>query len=137
MTISTSSVNPMQKCGSRTSPRTTSTSETHGTWSSQPQLLKELYWHSARTCAPAPTRASVKCEPMNPSAPVTRIRFSFSGISVEGVEKAGRRTHEFRESGCARLKQMLAEIFSLAEMERRLHPGRLEALPDGTVSVCH
>ena len=44
-----------------------------GKSSSQPWLSNELYWARAVTSAPEETRASVRCEPMKPSAPVTRI----------------------------------------------------------------
>src|SRR4029077_11413041 len=63
------------KAASRTSPRTRLTPPRIGSdkSSSQPWLSKELYCARAATSAPAETRASVKCEPMKPSAPVTRI----------------------------------------------------------------
>src|ERR1017187_7899493 len=63
-------------------PDTTSIWEMHGRPSSHPQELKELYWHRATTRAPSSTRASVRCEPMNPSAPVTRILVPFSNMCL-------------------------------------------------------
>ena len=56
-----------------TSPETTSTwARTSGlSESSQPQVPSELYCAIARTRCPRVTRCSTRCEPMNPSAPVT------------------------------------------------------------------
>src|SRR5712691_10482327 len=58
------------------SPVTTSTRSRQRVSSSQPQALNELYWASARTWAPSSTSISARCEPMNPSAPVTRTFLS-------------------------------------------------------------
>src|SRR5262245_57693060 len=69
------STSPRTNCGSRMSPVTISSRSRQLTSSSQPQLLNELYCARARTCAPFPTSISTRCEPMNPSAPVTRTRF--------------------------------------------------------------
>ena len=67
---------------SRTSPRTIRAAfmTSRGKSSSQPQESNELYWASAVTCAPARTSASVRCEPMKPSAPVTRAFFPIQSI---------------------------------------------------------
>src|SRR5438445_9621051 len=63
--------NPRTNCASRMSPQTTSTLSRQRASSSQPQVLNELYCASARTCAPLSTSISTRCEPIDPSAPVT------------------------------------------------------------------
>src|SRR5580692_542232 len=71
-TVSTPAVICLQKWESRMSPLSTSISLRQSTASSHPQLLKELYWDRALTLQPCCTSISVRCEPINPSAPVTR-----------------------------------------------------------------
>src|SRR5579862_1322353 len=80
-------------------------------WSSQPQSLNELYWLIARTRAPAATSCSVRCEPMKPSAPVTR-------------------TCEFRRSPMCRLLARALVRRSAPAGDKLFQPDHLNAFPD-------
>src|ERR1700689_2919668 len=96
--------------GSRMSPANTSNllRTSAAQRSSHPHELKELYRTNARTSYPARTKASVRCEPMKPSAPVTsiflgnhphhfletRTRFEQMFVSALGDDSAATELHD-------------------------------------------